>query len=50
LFLWASADLDADGIINGHGEGFASYTSDARITTGETSMSGIVMEYTIAEE
>jgi hypothetical protein len=50
LFLWASADLDADGIINGHGEGFAAYTSDARITTGVTSMSGIVMEYTFHED
>ncbi|MFH1465432.1 MAG: hypothetical protein ABIO70_13675 [Pseudomonadota bacterium] len=45
LYLWASADLDADGVINGHDEGFAGYSGDSHITTGETSMSGIVMEY-----
>jgi hypothetical protein len=50
LFPWASADLDGDGIINGYGEGFASSSSDARITTAETSMSGIDLEYTCVEE
>ena len=45
LFLWASADLDADGVINGDGEGFAAYAGTSRVVTGETSMSGIVLEY-----
>jgi hypothetical protein len=40
LFLWASCDLNSDGIINGHGETFSYYT-DGPFTTGVTGVSDI---------